>query len=141
MIQIDVKLLLLIMALGSVITLFSGSFKGICDGIGHHDSYAHWGKFFTRQQYHESKYKFLVKYPFWAKTKLRQVIVFNVFVMFLDAWHLFQFLSQIFDHLLFILPIGILLSELYGFETILLGLAALGILYLCFQIGLRIFYT
>lgn len=140
MIHIDLQLILLILIIGVLITLFSGSFKGICDGIGHEDKFIHWGKWWSKQQYYESKYEFIVKHPFWNKSDIHRWFAFNVIIMFLDAWHFFQFLSQAFDHLLFIFPLAILLSEMYGIQTFIFGVVVFLLLYIFYQIGFRLLY-
>lgn len=138
--KIDFVTILVLFISAIMLTFSSGAFKGICDGIAHHNSFEKLGLWWTRDSYHESKYRFLAKYPFWAKTKARTWIVKNVFIMVLDAWHFFQLLSQVFDHLLFIFPTLLLLTNLYSLSTVVVGFVVFTALYLFYQVGFRIFY-
>lgn len=52
------------------------------DHIQHYDSLKSWGYYFSRDAYHNAKYKFMIEYP-----KLPKWIVLNLLVIGLDFWH------------------------------------------------------
>ncbi len=70
--------------------LFLSGVAGICistqDRIAHYDNV---GKgFWSRDYYHNAKYRFMAKYP-----KVPKWFVLNFLVMFLGAWHICRLVS------------------------------------------------
>jgi hypothetical protein len=72
------------------IFILIASLTGVCvsimDRISHYDNV---GKgWFSRDYYHNAKYKFIVKHP-----KVPKLFVTSFLVMFLDAWHFSKLIS------------------------------------------------
>jgi hypothetical protein len=74
-----------------VIVVCVAFLKAVRDAIAHSDSLAKFGYWFSRDAMEKAKYAFMIKHPFWS-TGIGKLIVVNVIVMFLDAWHFAEFL-------------------------------------------------
>lgn len=79
------------MMLAGIIVVLVAFLKAVRDSISHSDALRKWGYWFSEFASENSKYLFMVKYPYWS-TGFRKFLVMTVICMFLDAWHFAEFL-------------------------------------------------